>query len=255
MAVWNGIQSVKSNERTRYDPQAGETRTIEYTGTKKAMYGIQTTYRVQYPVVGTEAFHIGGSVWKCVVTIPFWFNASPSQVTTEWETDTEAFEKDIFRHPTVQQDVIDQNTTASEWRKAVEAAVETEGATAHAAAIAALTTTQQSVAVELGRGVTGYEDEYQTLTRTRRASSLYPFSYVVRLGLARVVFSVAQLQLPSNLGFLTGSLPAQPPSTYWGWRMRDQRVRIVGDKVEEVVTFVLSDWSSFLYTQSTANFV
>lgn len=111
---------------------------------------------------------------------------------------------------------------------------------------------------ELMRGVQTYEHEYTVLTRTLNFDFQQPPSEKLKLLSNKYIISTSQL---SNWYGLPADVKVQLPSDsatagtqrQWGWRIRDQSAEITNATTgQHRMSWVYAEWSTFLYTDWTA---
>lgn len=101
-------------------------------------------------------------------------------------------------------------------------------------------------------GVTGYELEYVVVRRSRKVAR--NGQNIASVGDGLLIYSTAQLQLPDDVAFSVPDSSAITPisSDYiWGWRRRPSTSSVEGMFVDQSSEFILSQWSSLFYTQSS----
>ena len=113
----------------------------------------------------------------------------------------------------------------------------------------------KNVVRHLRSGVTGYQIDFVTLRRFRQIDLTYAYAGgKMSLSDGQIVYSTAQLNLPSNVTFTLPSTPSDPSADFsWGWRLRGQRVELQGNYAEQVVELVFAPWSTLAYTNATGN--
>jgi len=255
MATWRGVAGVTMDEGLSYDPQSGMTWRRIATGQEQAIRGLADAFRTVWPEATIDVSRSQGPVWKMLVKIPFWSNqATRNDFQTEWTTGTEVVEKDIFQLPAViaaAEAQLDPDTSKpgaiAYFRKIMEEGI-AEGTAYADVDVAPANSDAQKLYTELQRGVTGWETEYQTVTRTRRAWRRAPFNR--QIFTVKKLYLTAELGLPSTIAFAFQADPEDPSQALWSWRLRDQEFRLIGDKQEEIITWAYAPWSTFVYDQA-----
>ena len=60
--------------------------------------------------------------------------------------------------------------------------------------------------------------------------------------------------MPSSIKFsFVAPTDTDTSDRVWGWRLREQEFRLVGDKQEEIISWAGTYWSTFLYPAAPAD--
>lgn len=185
------------------------------------------------------------------------------ELTERWSVHKELVEKDIFSHPAVAADQKTWNDSvavstgeAPPWKRFVELFAEgqlTKEGFDQFLPTARLNPSFIPLAVELSRGITGYETEYVVLERTQKISPQYDLK--MDIGANSVIYRTVDLQtvfgVPNGILF---NLPnsadyVDPPQGAWGWRLRDQSVEYQGPLLAvRQQDWAFAWWSTYLNT-------
>ena len=249
--IFKGQQSVVLvAEEVVYDPESGvRYKDQHFQGSKSAIFGLGAG--LEQAGVPYRNGEVSGPVYSLTARIAF-NDVSEVENLDRYEISTESIEKDIFEHPLViaAASTYDASiaTGAETFRERAERFVREK----HDFNINA---TFDTVVRHLKNGVTGFAEDFLLLRRFRKIDLTYGYaSGKFNLADGSLVYSTAQLNLPSGVAFQLPTSPANPSSDYvWGWKRRGQRVEIVGQFVEQTVELLFAPWSTFLYTAATGN--
>jgi hypothetical protein len=181
-----------------------------------------------------------------------------------YEIYTESEDLSIFKLPVVVQSAEEWDTgpgvLLSSFRKLAEdAADDNTGYSLASGSISAGTqNTFQAVIRHLRAGVTGYEENNIVLSRFRQIDQSFANAGgKFNLKAGRLVYTTAQLNLPSDVAFSLSDLPSGqsglPEDYRWGWRLRAQRVEKTGSMTEQTIQLSFAAWSTLAYDDATSN--
>lgn len=245
------------------DPRTGDyVAETEYQGTQLAVMGQSAQAaagRLDHQATLQDGY--GSIIYRQQVTTPPPGEEGDFPVV-RYDVLTESVEEPIWKHPNVVRAAALINAAnpgnANVFRDNVEKEVQNEPTSfalpsgddgVFADAIYA------AVVRHLMDEVTGFEKEYVVIRRYRRVPQ--DNSLVASIGEASLIYSTAQLQLPSIVAFSvpdSAALPAPSQDYVWGWRRRPSQVIYDGNAVEQTGEFVLAPWSRTLfYEVSTKN--
>lgn len=243
-AVFKGRQSPSLiSEEPAFDAESGTTQFDQtFAGSKAAIFAMAAQFEddnISYQVSNS------GPVYIITARVPQNSPANPDR----YEIFTESQDNSIFEHPIVLADAETFDATiagsgADSYRKRAEDAVEVEDI--------GPTSTWQQVVRHLKAGVTGFQVDFLVLRRFRQIDLNYASGAgVFNLSSGSFIYSTAQLNLPASVTFSLPATPASPSADYdWGWRMRGQRVDLVGIYAEQTIELVFAPWSNLLYEVS-----
>lgn len=243
------------SEGYEYDVQTGAyVHVIDYEGSSKAILGLGQGAAGRK----SHALELRGGAGRATFREPV-HNLTPDYGSIRYEVASEVVEKEIWEHPTIiaAMDLYDgANPDEDTWREQAETA-------AKAGANYSLDPTWQEVVHMLKSGVTGWEKEYIVVRRTRKIANQdlqFPPPVVTNIAnfdAMQYVYSTAQLLLPTQIAFTVPNsdtlVPSNAAYAFWGWRRRPSTVTYEGNFIEQSGEFLLAEWSSLLYTQSTVN--
>lgn len=253
-AIFKGYQGVTLvSDEPYFDPESGiEYRDQTFAGSKVAIFGLATLLRAQ-----NRSYHTAnsGPVYSLTTRINF-TDTGAIDLLDRYEISTESFTKSIFEHQEVIAESEEYDGLLSEGQKTFKQWAEESAETK-----IAVEQTSQSWPVQtqvirhLRNGVTGFEFDAVSLRRYRRIDLTYAYAAgKVNLSDSQVVFTTPQLNLPSNVAFSVPSTPVDPSLDYrWGWKIRGQRVEIVGSDAEQTFELLFAPWSNLLYADSGGN--
>lgn len=247
---------ILQSEVWSYDPGAGRTVITRYKGTKDAIMGM----RADIEDAG-NSYQMEKDGKGPYYTITIRSGSSPTTPDAEpvrWSLTTEVIEKDIFTHPDVNAEMETANSPAA-YRADILAAVKEGRRTLFdglddEVGLPALFPLAERVFQELRRGVSGYEDSYLVLRRTRAVAA----SVTTPMGTSAssVIYDTGQLGIPSGLAFQIPTLTTltAPPGTAWGWRLRAHESEFEGTRIQQRHEFLLAAWSTLFYQASASPF-
>lgn len=259
-AVFKGRQSATLvSEEPVYDAATG-VREFDQTfaGSKLAIFAMAQQFeddRVSYRVTNN------GPVYVITARVP---QIDPLLDNPDrYEIFTESASLPIFSLPEIQGDaeVYDNVGSAQDTYKttAEQAARETMqvGDTRFTNPSAELDRFQ-SVVRHLRSDVTGYEEDNLALVRFRQIDNAYATGTgKFNLRESRLIYTTAQLALPSDIAFTLTDLPSGTDGLTqdyrWGWRLRGQRVERVGSLTEQTIHLTYAAWSTLAYFDAGGN--
>ena len=265
-AIVKGTASTQLvRQELRYDAQSDNvTIENEYHGSVRSALGM---FARQRGYGNNVTATIDGGTGRVVIQTPTAGEDAGEegvQYTERYEVKIEFLEKEIWQVPNIAMEarrynsVIDATGSESDpyYREAIEQA-----------AVNKLTFTIDPVvypyAAQVIRyvrdGVTGWETEYVVVSRSRRiprASYVGQSTAIATIGEGQYVYTTNQLQLPYDVSFRVPDSTSLTPisSDYiWGWRRRPSTSTIEGQFIDQTSEFILSQWSSLFYTQSSSD--
>lgn len=246
------------------DPQSGNVRTIEWQGSRDAIYGHFSSLRNS--TEGAQArcsiTQVGNTPYfSLIATFPDLQDLEPEdpeeQAIDQWTISTEVLQTDAFSLPAAVEEALiwdSANPPAPKtYRKLIEDQATDE--TGYASLVGPAYPFAQSLKLEIGRGATHFDDEYVVLRRTRTLGNGQASK--INIKAVRKIYDGNKLGVPSNVGF---ALPSPPPTAewpedaYWGWRLRTQQSSYNGNRVEQSYEWVFAAWSLNYYTRTDEAF-
>lgn len=251
-AIFKGQQSVVLvSDEPYFDAEQGiEYRDQTFAGSKLAIYGlgaslkaINRTYRIS---------HSGGAVYTLTVRLNF---SEPAiENLDRYEISTESVEKSIFEFPSViaAAEIYDGLLTEDgqeTFREVCEKGVRTLTQTLPVSPGQDVIYIMNTVIRHLRNGVTGFQFDAILLRRIRRVDLTYAYAGgQINLDEGQTIYSTEQLALPINIGFVVPNTPSDPSDDYsWGWKIRGQRMDIIGSEAEQVFELLFAPWSTLMY--------
>ncbi len=257
--TWKGTQRTLRSSRLEYDPDRGSRWVVEFEGSESAMRGLAQNYRTYYPYAYNSTERVRGPIWRTVMQFPFWplGDAINAEIQEEWSTNTEIVENDLFSLEDVAVTALSKTggLSMAKFRQRMEDGIEAGKDFAEIVVDpsgAGTNPEAEKAYTMLARGQTGYETEYQTVTRLRRATIKYPWARTIYS--VRKIYSTDELGIPGDLGFSFENRTTSKSDMKWGWRLRDQSFNRYSDRQEEQVTWALAEWSTFVYDESDGAF-
>lgn len=261
MSVFKGRQSATIiSEEPVFEAETGA---IQYdqtlAGSKEVIFALARGFKedgISYRVTNN------GPVYSIVARVPQ-IDATQENLD-RYEIYTESEDLSIFKLPVVVQSAEEWDTgpgaLLDSFRKLAEdAADDNSGYSLGSGSISAGTQdTFQAVIRHLRAGVTGYEENYIVLSRFRQIDNAYSIAGgKFNLKSGRLVYTTAQLNLPSDVAFSLTDLPSGstglPEDYRWGWRLRAQRVERQGSLTEQTIQLAFAAWSTLAYDDATSN--
>lgn len=252
-AKWKGtLQIVLVSDEPFYDPSSG----LQYTdriwaGKEEAIKGFAND--LEEEGIG---YQISASPPIFMISARIPISDATIDIPDRYEISTEAQDKSIFELPGVVEEIIRYDASIAE-------TAETYKSRAERFVDKGLTYVFDDinfplfgkVVRHLRNGVTGFQTDYVVLRRMRQIDLSYGYSGGrMNLSDGLLIFTTAQLNLPSEVGFVVPSTPTDPSADYaWGWKVRGQRVELVGNYMEQVVELVFAPWSTLAYELSSSN--
>jgi hypothetical protein len=251
-ASWKGtLQVVLISEEPGYIADSGvEWVDRTWAGRKDAILGWAADLKesgIGYNITAQPP------VYLCSARVPV---NEPTEVLAldRYEITTEAQDKSIFELPGVIEEMLAYDASIAESAETYKARAERyvdKGLSYDLPGFPLF----GKVVRHLRNGVTGYQIDFLTLRRYRQIDQSYAYAGgKMTLSDGLVIYSSSQLNLPANVAFTLPITPADIGADYtWGWRMRGQRVEIVGNYAEQVVELVFAPWSLLAYEPATVN--
>lgn len=256
-AVWKGYPGVVMiSEEPFFDAETG-VREFDQTlvGSKAAIYALA------YDVEGAGmSYHISnsGPVYSIVVRVPA--NNPATELLDRYEIVTESDERSLFENPALIADaeIYDSEIDDGEdtYRKVVEDSVEQPRSfVVPNGAATGFADRLLSAVRHLRAGVTGMQVDFIVLRRFRQLDLHYANNAgKISLRAGSFIYTTGQLNLPASVAFTLPATPAAPSADYtWGWKLRGQRVDLVGTMAEQTFELVFAPWSNLLYEASGSN--
>ncbi len=251
---------VYSRSELRWDPQ---TRTAWedkfYGGSVSAVRGAFFTEQ-QRGTNNQAVARLSEGSGELVLSRPLG-NSADDWTPDRYEIVTEFVEKEIWSSPDVVAEAAAFDATISSGDKTYRKLAEDTAQEIDPVSVSAVTYPLFAKVVRhLKNGVTGFEREYVVLRRSRRIqrqlNSRGNPNPVASIGDGLLVYSTAQLLLPADVNFSvpdTSTLTASSSDYFWGWRRRPSQSVIEGLFVDQTSEFILSEWSTIHYEQSTVD--
>ncbi len=251
--IFKGRQGyVLVSEEPYFDAETG-TRYKDQTfaGSKGAIFGLANSLEAENISYRTSN---NGPIYSLSCRFPF-YDATVENLD-RYEIATESLEKSIFEFPSVIEDagIYDALLTSGQrtYREWAEESARTkleDGAPAGSYPL------QETVIRHLKNGVTGFQNDLIVLRRFRRIDLTYGYAGgKMNLNEGQLIYSTEQLQLPGDIAFVVPNTPANPSDDYaWGWKLRGQRVEIIGIELEQTVELLFAPWSTLLYESAVGN--
>lgn len=254
MAIIKGSKAIQLvRQEYRWDPQ-NNTGLIEreYHGSTLSALGF---YSKNIGGSQSVSVQLDSGVGRVVLQTPTTATVSPEQDYVErYEVSIEFVEKEIWQVPAIAQEARlyderpNQTADAPFYREACEEMARNK--------LSYINPADYPLSAQVIRylrdGVTGYELEYVVVRRSRKVAR--NGQNIASVGDGLLIYSTAQLQLPDDVAFSVPDSSALTPisSDYiWGWRRRPSTSSVEGMFVDQSSEFILSQWSSLFYTQSS----
>lgn len=256
-AIFKGRQSASLiSEEPVFDASTGAREFDQtFAGSKEVIMGLAVGFEedgISYRVTNN------GPVYVITARVP---QMDPTQENPDrYEIYTESQSLSLFQHPSIVDDAVVYDNTISEqdtYRKTAEDFVDGTiqiGDTRFANPSDELTRFL-SLVEHLRAGVTGYEEDNLVLSRFRQIENNYAVGAgQFTLRESGLVYTTAQLNLPSSIAFTLASLPTGALGLgRWGWRLRGQRVERIGSLTEQTVQLTYAAWSTLVYEDAVGN--
>lgn len=258
MAIVKGSRAVQLiRQDYRYDSQSGAASIErEYHGSVQSAMGFFGRFWGGKDNVSAQ---IEGGTGRVIVQTPVENVATEQEFSERYEVSVEFVEKEIWQNPAVAaearryDDFVETNGQADDpyYRELAEDL-------ARRKVLASVNVVDYPILAQVVRylrdAVTGYELEYIVIKRTRKISR--NGGRVASVGDGLMVYSTDQLQLPRDIAFSVPNSSMQTPISsdyFWGWRRRPSTSSVDGLYIEQSSEFILAQWASLFYTQSTVN--
>lgn len=247
-AIFKGRAATLFSDGVQYDPDRGTSEVYRLRGTKAHVRATAGGWKRFYPDARISTRQIEGPVYELALELPYWINDPGNPYTQRWSTSTELVEKDLFSHPNASLAVTASGLSAAKFRERMEDGIE-KGKDFDDVGVdpSGNNTNAQNMYLDLARGITGWETEYQTVTRFRSANVRTPWNRVVYS--TKYIYTTSQLGIPSSIGYSFESYISTQTNMLWGWRLRDQDFSEENGERQETITWALAEWSLNLYEQ------
>lgn len=233
--IWKGTQGpVAVNEEVFYDSEnLTYWKRFIYRGSKTAISGLELDLQadgVSYEITND------GPVYELVTQIPI---VDPAESIDRYEITTEANEISIYSNEDVFEEAFNWDANRGDEQRTYKRQVDEmiDEGTAPDLDTGAYPLFLPVVDHVRG-GVDTFQRDYLVLRRYRRLSgSMAVGAGRINLRESSLIYTTAELQLPSNVAFVVPGAPALPTRYdqlfMWGWRMRGQGVDIIGPMIEQ----------------------
>ena len=254
-AIYKGTKGpVLYAEDYDFDPERGRTLVQSMKGEKSLIYS--TAWALEEDGYQLQIRKADGPYYTLEVFTRDIDNGPASSI--RWSVSTAVIQTDIFSFPSIAAEMESYPPGPTAYRKGVEASLE-DGidiiAVPDGAIIEEATYPWAYKALqELRYGTTHFQEDRIILRRRETISGRVAAAPAMKVGISRLIYSTAQLQIPTNVPFTLpnlASLEARPEST-WGWLFQGRDVEYDGVVTDRVHEFALYAWSTNLYTVAPA---
>ena len=256
-AKWKGSAGpILSHEEAQYDSENLQyTKRANWFGRSDAIAGLELALQAQgldYDVRND------GPVYNLTTRIPY--TNPDTEAIDQYEISSESTSISIWELPSVADEILRHDASAASpphYRQKVDDFIETGSVVIDGNSFPLF----EVVVRHVQTNKITFPLDSVILRRFRRITRQYARGSTGKMNLddMKVIYTTAELGLPSDVAFVTPDAPTLPATLVgdfiWGWRKRSSRTEFIGQWVEQSYELIFEQHSLLAFSQANANLI